>query len=77
MMMTMSEPLRRFVYHPDPIATGSIVESDEVGDGELVDLGRPRSPGMGAVTAEIDGGPTAYVFQCLHCGPLGGYSDWP
>jgi uncharacterized protein CbrC (UPF0167 family) len=22
-----------------------------------------------------DSGPTAYVFQCLHCGQLGGYSD--
>ena len=29
-MRAMSEPLPRFVYHPDPIATGSIVESDEV-----------------------------------------------
>jgi hypothetical protein len=23
-----------------------------------------------------DRGPTAYVFRCLHCGRLGGYSDW-
>jgi uncharacterized protein CbrC (UPF0167 family) len=22
-----------------------------------------------------DGGPTAYIFRCLHCGKLGGYSD--
>ncbi|WP_229258939.1 CbrC family protein [Duganella flavida] len=24
---------------------------------------------------EADGSPTAYVFRCLHCGKLGGYSD--
>jgi hypothetical protein len=24
---------------------------------------------------EKDGSPTAYVFECLHCGALGGYSD--
>jgi uncharacterized protein CbrC (UPF0167 family) len=25
---------------------------------------------------EKDGSPTAYVFRCLHCGTLGGYSDF-
>jgi uncharacterized protein CbrC (UPF0167 family) len=24
---------------------------------------------------KADGSPTAYVFRCLHCGKLGGYSD--
>jgi hypothetical protein len=24
---------------------------------------------------EANGSPTAYVFRCLHCGKLGGYSD--
>lgn len=24
---------------------------------------------------QADGSPTAYVFRCLHCGTLGGYSD--
>jgi len=26
-------------------------------------------------TLDRDGGPTAYIFRCLHCGQLGGYSD--
>ncbi len=25
---------------------------------------------------EKDGSPTAYLFRCLHCGALGGYSDF-
>ena len=37
--------------------------------------GDRRSPGVGSVTAEIDRGPTAYMFRRLHCGTLGGYSD--
>jgi uncharacterized protein CbrC (UPF0167 family) len=24
---------------------------------------------------DADGAPTAYVFRCLHCGQLGGYTD--
>ncbi len=27
------------------------------------------------VALEKDDSPTAYVFRCLHCGALGGYSD--
>ena len=25
---------------------------------------------------DVDGSPTAYVFQCLHCGLMGGHSDF-
>ena len=28
-----------------------------------------------AAQLDADGSPTAYVFQCRHCGQLGGYSD--
>ena len=30
---------------------------------------------VAALTKDGLGGPTAYVFKCLHCGQLGGYSD--
>jgi uncharacterized protein CbrC (UPF0167 family) len=30
---------------------------------------------VAALTKDASGGPTAYVFRCLHCGQLGGYSD--
>lgn len=26
---------------------------------------------------DADGSPTAYLFRCLHCGKIGGYSDCP
>jgi uncharacterized protein CbrC (UPF0167 family) len=68
----------RFRYHPDPIATGSVVPSDATC--ALCSEARGyiyTGPVHCEEEHEADrhDEPTAYLFRCISCRRYGGYSD--
>ena len=77
----MSDSFPEFKYHPDPLTTGAI----EASGATCIVCGRARGYiYTGPIYSEreeyldvldADGSPTAYLFRCLHCGKIGGYSD--